>query len=366
MLKNFVLITIVLALGVGCTATTAPNAEQTSMSPNKATLVPAPERGPLETPSVQSPQPDAATALDGASDETYLGSLCEKKDFEAVRVYQNLSDRAARTAEHRLCEGEAFLAIDRLDVARDILTPLLRGTDKFAQKARSLLSLYYERLGRFDSIVDLYASVSSAVDSEVMRNLGVAYLRLGAFDSADNLLPKALPQQGDAWRWIWWLRAFESEPNPTLNVVELEALLAALSDAPATYEVAQLRPLLTQAYRRGQWLSAAQRCTEASEGLDNENRALKMARTSVAAAVRGDRGVWEAALSCALKLALLTESPEETCQEIHREQIDWSVDDKLVPDNVVYPDSRQCGWEDAAIRDWIKRWRSGADTERSS
>ena len=91
-----------------------------------------------------------------------------------------------------------------------------------------------------------------------------------------------------------------------------------------------------------------------------------MARTSVAAAVRGDGSVWEATLSCALKLALLTERPEETCQEIHREQIDWSVRDKLSTETIAYPDSSECGWQDAAIRDWIQRWQSTVDMGQRS
>ena len=154
--------------------------------------------------------------------------------------------------------------------------------------------------------------------------------------------------------------------EPFAQPTPLETLLAELPTSSEPTKSRSYVPLLTQAYRRGQWLGAAKRCTQASEVLENENRALKMARTSVAAAVRGDGSVWEATLSCALKLALLTERPEETCQEIHREQIDWSVRDKLSTETVAYPDSSECGWQ-MLIRDWIQArrsrliWSSGHD-----
>ena len=306
------------------------------------------------------------SAVDGASAETFLATLCEKRDFEAVRFYEGASVEVSRKPKLALCRAEAFLAVDRLELAREALAPLLLRADAMAHRARALLSDYFERLGRFDGIVELYASAPIDDDPRGLRNLGVAYLRLGRAELLDTLLPQSAPTKTDAWRWVWWLRALNRNSSPSLSQLELEALVAELPASSVSYEVSQLRPLLTQAYRRGQWLGAAKRCTEATEVLENENRALKMARTSVAAAVRGDGSVWEATLSCALKLALLTERPEETCQEIHREQIDWSVRDKLSTETIAYPDSSECGWQDAAIRDWIQRWQSTVDMGQRS
>ena len=252
--------------------------------------------------------------MDGASAETFLATLCEKRDFEAVRFYEGASVEVSRKPKLALCRAEAFLAVDRLELAREALAPLLLRADAMAHRARALLSDYFERLGRFDGIVELYASAPIDDDPRGLRNLGVAYLRLGRAELLDTLLPQSAPTKTDAWRWVWWLRALNRNSSPSLSQLELEALVAELPASSVSYEVSQLRPLLTQAYRRGQWLGAAKRCTEATEVLENENRALKMARTSVAAAVRGDGSVWEATLSCALKLALLTERPEETCQ----------------------------------------------------
>ena len=54
---------------------------------------------------------------------------------------------------------------------------------------RALLSDYFERLGRFDGIVELYASAPIDDDPRGLRNLGVAYLRLGRAELLDTLLP---------------------------------------------------------------------------------------------------------------------------------------------------------------------------------
>ena len=367
-MKNLVLSMVGLTLCVACTsgASVSEGAAKGAPLTQLVSTSPVPE----EPAASMVPQPalstESAAAVDGPSAETFLATLCEKRDFEAVRFYDGTSDEVSLTPKLALCRAEAFLTVDRLELAREAVAPMLLRADPMAYRARALLSDYYERLGRFDSIVELYTSTQMGDDPRALRNLGVAYLRLGSTELLDNLLPESRPAKTDAWRWVWWLRVIDGKSNPSLSQLELETLLAELPTSSVTYEVSQLRPLLTQAYRRGQWLGAAKRCTQASEVLENENRALKMARTSVAAAVRGDGSVWEATLSCALKLALLTERPEETCQEIHREQIDWSVRDKLSTETVAYPDSSECGWQDAAIRDWIQRWQSAADLEQRS
>ena len=150
----------------------------------------------------------------GPSAETFLATLCEKRDFEAVRFYDGTSDEVSLTPKLALCRAEAFLTVDRLELAREAVAPMLLRADPMAYRARALLSDYYERLGRFDSIVELYTSTQMGDDPRGLRNLGVAYLRLGSTPSFSiTLLPESRPAKTDAWRWVWWLRVIDGKSN---------------------------------------------------------------------------------------------------------------------------------------------------------
>ena len=158
--KNLVLSMVGLTLCVACTsgASVSEGAAKGAPLTQPVSTSPVPE----EPAASMVPQPalstESAAAVDGPSAETFLATLCEKRDFEAVRFYDGTSDEVSLTPKLALCRAEAFLTVDRLELAREAVAPMLLRADPMAYRARALLSDYYERLGRFDSIVELYTS----------------------------------------------------------------------------------------------------------------------------------------------------------------------------------------------------------------
>ena len=104
-----------------------------------------------------------------------------------------------------------------------------------AHRARALLSDYYERLGRFDGIVELYASAPIDDDPRGLRNLGVAYLRLGR-PGFVPLLPQSAPTKTDVEMGLV-VACANRNSSPALSQLELEALVAELPASSGSYEV---------------------------------------------------------------------------------------------------------------------------------
>ena len=292
--------------------------------------------------------------LQVADKRSYLETLCERGDHEAVRVHRASFKYSIEEPPLMRCWAEALLEAGRTREAVKVLTPILSRSDQEGRRSRQLLSFHYESFGRWRLIRDLYEGRELESDPDGLRSLGVAYHKLGLQNRLDELLPDRQPSSKDAWRWLWWLREFENNRMPEDKA--LAKLVKDLDVYSANYEVSALRVLATQAHRRGAWFVAAQRCVEEATREDNEILALTMSRTSISAALQGDLGLWEASLSCALALAQATKSPEATCQEIHLEQMDWQIQKKLSSEVKQYPSLGECGRENQRVRKWLDRW----------
>ena len=360
-MKNLYVIIIGWVGMVGCASTSG-------LSPNREIRVDAREAEIVEVDSVSPGDSKGLAAtfvaplkpvpVEAPSQETdeapYLRTLCNRGDFDAVRVHRASFTEPLQDPPLIRCWIEALLDAGKVRQALEVAAPLLERSDEEGNRSRKLFGVHYERLGRWALIRNLYEGRDVESDPEGIRLLGIAYRKLGEFELLNDLLPSRRPSAEDPWRWLWWLREIESSVLPKPR--EIQSLLSALEQSADTSEGATLRPLLIQAHRRGEWFEAAQLCSQKMVQSENEVLALTMSRTSVSAALQGDIGLWEASLSCALTLAQLTASPEATCQEIHLEQMDWEILKRLGSHVERYPASGECGRENLKVRKWLERW----------
>lgn len=373
-MKYLALVTIGLIGCVGCASSSTPGpalsalAQETirDASVEKETaeqLSPTLNKAESDAPDGHLSPVEDETLASNLTNQAYLEKLCLGEDFDAARVHWKTVERRVESPNLLLCVGEAFLRSDATAVAIQTLAPLVARGDQAGVLARDLLSRHYERLGRWELIRALYEDRDLSLDPRGLRNLGVAYRQTSETARLDALLPAERPKSSEPWRWLWWLREFEQGRIP--SAIALRALVNELPTT-AQYELKYLRPLVTQAHRRAEWLDAAQRCSAGNTTEETEIRALRMSRTSVSAALKGDVDVWETALNCALKLAQVTANPEDTCQEIHQEQMDWETEKKLGATIERYPSQGSCGRQSESVRNWLERWSNQPRGEGAS
>ena len=360
MKARFVSLMIFGASVVGCSAT---------IPRGPTTVVPTPLADLADDVVVGETQPRTGAAPDTSLADDVdmrlatIRDACARGDDPAVREERALIEERDDVAL-RLCLARALVTMGDVLGARTTLSTLVGEPGDFGSSARDLIATALERLGRWDEIVALYQDGQRVHQHRDRRHLGWALYRLEKWTDVERLVLEKKPREGDAWYWLWWLLTLEQ--GSASDAASLGRLVEGLKEAPDLSEVRQLKPLAIQAYRKVRWLEAASQCTARQNASENEMHALTMSRTAVAAAVRGDVSMWTVALTCAFKLAQSSSVPEDTCQEIHREQIDWSVFEKLREQTMVYPEFGACGEKSPDIRMWLKQWRGGESRGASS